>query len=71
MKYFIMSMNYSGMVLRVNITLNSSGSFFLLEYISVFVLMLIVCHVPSLNTVLMKYYLLAMSGNHFRPEISI
>lgn len=35
-KYFIMSMNYSGTVLGVNITLNSSRSFFFLEYISEF-----------------------------------
>lgn len=66
-----MAMNYSGTVLGVNITLNSSRSFFFLEYISVFILMLIVCHVPLLNTILMKYYLLAIFRNHFRLEISI
>lgn len=71
-KYFIMSMNYSGMVLGVNITLNSSRSFFFLEYISVFILMVIVCYVPLLNTILMEYYyLLAISRNHFRLEISV
>jgi len=66
-----MSMNCAGMVLGVNITLNSSRFFFFLEYISVFIPLLIVCHVPLLNTILMKYCLLAISRNHFRFETSI
>lgn len=70
-KYFIMSMNYSGTVLAANITLNSSRSFFFLEYVSVFILMLIVCHVPLLNTILMKYYPSAIFKNHFSREISV
>lgn len=70
-KYFIMAMNYSGTVLGVNFTLNSSRSFFFPKYMSVFIPMLIVCHVSLLNTILMKYYLLANSRNNFRLEISI